>query len=256
MQQLWLFIKSRTFFLHLIGAMLGIGLISFLVFTWLDQYTRHNQSVSVPNVKGLRLEEAEELLESQGFRFIVDSLYVDGVELGTVYEQEPAANELVKENRTIYLTSVSSEAPSVKLPELIDVSLREAQAILESYGIVVGKLIYRPDLAQNAVLAVQMNGKDIASGQKLSKGQTVDLVLGDGYGNLKITIPNLIGLSYDEAVFVIQGSKLLVGAIIFESNDNDTANSVIYKQSPEFSTDSTINKISQGEAIDLYLKIK
>jgi beta-lactam-binding protein with PASTA domain len=173
-----------------------------------------------------------------------------------VYEQEPEANSLVKENRTIYLTVVSGSAPNVKLPDLIDVSLREAQAILESYGIKVGKLIYRPDLAQNAVLGIQHHGKDVEKGYSLAKGEVVDLILGDGYGNLKVSIPNLVGLSYDEALFVLQGSKLILGAVIFDGFKNDTLNATVYRQSPEPSTDTSANKISQGETIDIYLKVK
>lgn len=256
MQSFWLFLKSKSFRIHFLLAFLLIAALLFGTFRWLANYTRHNQSLSVPDLKGMTLEEAISNLEQQGFRYAVDSLYVDGEEPGTVYEQEPIAGELVKENRTIYLSTVSSIAPSVKLPDLIDVSLREAQAILESYGLRVGKLIYQPDLAQNAVLGIEYRGKRLEPGTVLDKGAVLDLILGDGYGNLKITIPNLIGLSYDEALFVLQGSKLLVGAVIFDSNSNDTLNATVYRQSPEFSSDSTINKISQGEAIDLYLKVK
>jgi beta-lactam-binding protein with PASTA domain len=88
----------------------------------------------------------------------------------------------------------------------------------------------------------------------LPKGSTVDLILGDGFGNLKVTIPNLVGLTYDEAVFVLQASRLMIGAIIFDGNSRDTLNARVYKQSPEFTTDTLRSRLSQGEAIDLYLK--
>jgi eukaryotic-like serine/threonine-protein kinase len=250
------FLLSKSFWIQLFIAASATAIVLFGIFKWLNNYTRHGQSVSVPDVKGMQIEEAMENLENQGFRYVIDSIYVDDEEPGTVYEQEPAANEMVKEERTIYLTTISREAPSVKLPDLIDVSLREAQAILESYGIRVGQLIYRPDLAQNAVLGIQHKGKLLEPNAKLVKGDVVDLILGDGFGNLKIAVPNLIGLTYDEAVFVIQGSKLLLGAIIFENNSKDTLNSIVYKQSPEFLNDTISNKISQGEAIDIYLKAK
>lgn len=256
MKMFFQFLKSKEFIKHLSIAIISISIILYIIFKWLNVYTRHGETVTIPDLKGLEITEAMELLEEQGFRYVVDSIYTDKAEPGTVYEQEPEANALVKENRNIYLTIVSSDAPSIKLPDLIDVSLREAKAILESYGISINRLIYKPDLAQNAVLAIQYKGKTLKKGDSLKKGDAVDLILGDGFGNLKVGIPNLIGLTYDEALFVIQGSKLIVGAIIFDGNKTDTAKAVVYKQSPEFSTDTTINQISQGETIDLYLKVQ
>ncbi len=250
------FLKSKQFRIHFAIAFGSIAILLFIIFKWLSIYTKHGDTISVPDLKGLELVEAIDVLEEEGFKYVVDSIYTELAEANTVYEQEPEANALVKENRTIYITVVSGSAPSVKLPELIDVSLREAKAILESYGIKVGQLIYRPDLAQNAVLGIQYKGRDISKGYTLIKGEVVDLILGDGYGNLKVVIPNLIGLSYDEAMFVLQGSKLLVGSVIFDGNSNDTARAVIYRQSPESSSDTSMNKISQGETIDLYLKVQ
>lgn len=256
MKMFFQFLKSKEFIKHLSIAIISISIVLFIIFKWLNVYTRHGETVTIPDLKGLEISEAMELLEEQGFRYVVDSIYTDNAEPGTVYEQEPEANSLVKENRNIYLTIVSSDAPSIKLPDLIDVSLREAKAILESYGIRINQLIYKPDLAQNAVLAIQYKGRALKKGDLLKKGDAVDLVLGDGFGNLKVSIPNLVGLSYDEALFVIQGSKLIVGAIIFDGNKTDTAKAIVYKQSPEFSTDTAINQISQGETIDLYLKVQ
>lgn len=256
MKMFFQFLKSKDFFKHLSIAVVSIGIVLFVIFKWLNVYTRHGETVTIPDLKGLEISEAMEILEEQGFRYVIDSIYTDKAAQGTVYEQEPEANSLVKENRNIYLTIVSSDAPSIKLPDLIDVSLREAQAILESYGIKINQLIYKPDLAQNAVLAIQYKGRALKKGDELKKGDAVDLVLGDGYGNLKVSIPNLVGLTYDEALFVIQGSRLILGAIIFDGGKTDTSKAIVYKQSPEFSSDTSVNQISQGETIDLYLKVQ
>lgn len=250
------FLKSKQFRIHFAIAFGSVAILLFIVFKWLNIYTRHSETISVPDLKGIEIVEAMDLLDQQGFKYVIDSIYTELGEPNTVYEQEPEANALVKENRTIYLTIVSGSAPTVKLPDLIDVSFREAKAILESYGIKVGQLIYRPDLAQNAVLGMRYKGTEVSKGYVLSKGEVVDLILGDGYGNLKVVIPNLVGLSFDEALFVLQGSKLLIGSVIFDGNNNDTLNAIVYRQSPESSTDTSMNKISQGETIDIYLKVK
>jgi eukaryotic-like serine/threonine-protein kinase len=250
----FLFLKSKLFWKQVLIAAVSIIIILFLTFKWLSVYTKHGESVTVPDLKGMSLNSALELLDNQHFRYVIDSVYNDKFPPGTVMEQEPTANSQVKENRTIYLTIVSIIPPSVKLPDLIDVSYREAAAIVESYGLRVGQLIYKPDLAQNAVLGIIFKGKEIEKGFLLPKGSAIDLILGDGYGNTKVLIPNLIGLAYDEALFVLQGSKLNIGSVIFDNEDTDTVHSKIYKQSPDFSTDTAVNKISQGEAIDIYLR--
>ena len=67
-------------------------------------------------------------------------------------------------------------------------------------------------------------------------------------------IPNLSGLNYEEALFVLNASKLRLGAVIFEGSSTDTFNTKIYKQNPSFSTDTALNKIGQGTAIDIYVK--
>lgn len=256
MRNFILFLKSKSFRIHFAIAFVSITLVLYFTLKWLNVYTKHGETISVPDLKGMNIVDAMDVLDDQGFKYVIDSIYTNQAEPNSVYEQDPEANALVKENRTIYFTVVSGSAPTVKLPDLIDVSFREAQAILESYGIKVGKLIYRPDLAQNAVLGIQHKGHEVDKGYVISKGEVVDLILGDGYGNLKVEIPNLVGLSYDEALFVLQGSKLILGAVIFDGLNNDTLNAVVYKQSPESSTDTSANKISQGETIDIYLKVK
>lgn len=248
------FLKSRQFYKHLLIAVVAIALFLFLIFKWLNIYTKHNETVTVPDLKGMPVNDAIALLEEQNFRYVIDSIYNERFPSGSVLEQDPDPNAKVKDNRTIYLTVISSVPPVIKLPDLIDVSFREASAIIESYGLKVGELIYKPDLAQNAVLGIQYQGKPVQKGFMLPKGSTVDLILGDGFGNLKVTIPNLVGLTYDEAVFVLQASRLMIGAIIFDGNSRDTLNARVYKQSPEFTTDTLRSRLSQGEAIDLYLK--
>lgn len=139
----------------------------------------------------------------------------------------------------------------VKVPALKDVSLRQAEAILNASGLRMGEQIFKPDLAKNAVLSMMMNGRELKAGNEVPKGSAIDLIVGDGLGNTLVTVPNLIGLTYDEALFVLKGSSLNVGSVFFDGVSRDTLNAVIYDQRPEADEEATIN---QGEAIDLYLK--
>ncbi len=245
------FLKSKVFLRNLIGALLLTAVLLFGVYKWLDIYTMHGESITVPDLRGLTKDRLTSFLENKHLEYkIVDSLYEDGKAPGSVLEQDPSPNSKVKENRTIYLTINSFQPSKVKMPNLIDVSYRQAEAILTTYGLKVGETIYRPDLAKNAVLDQLYHGQHIPPGKEISKGSTIDLVLGDGIGNSEVVVPSLIGLNKSEALFVLKGSSLNIGTIVFDPGGRSQENAVVYKQVPAPGEGT----LKQGEAIDLYLR--
>lgn len=244
------FIKSRTFIFNVALAGSILVFLLSLIYLGLGNYTNHGESITVPNFIGVNPNLLDEFVKDKNLRYkIVDSIYNPREPQGAIVEQEPRANAKVKEGRTIYLTINSQTPPQIKMPNLIDVSDRQAEAIMQTYDLKIGQKIYRPDLAKNAVLDQLLGGHSIKPGTLVRKGAVIDLVLGDGVGNTKVNIPKLIGLSRDEAFFVLQGSALSLGAVIYDETVKDTLNARVYKQRPEFLTDNTIN---QGESVDLY----
>ncbi len=223
-----------------------------LVYKWLDSFTDHGNSVSVPDLKGMNIKKVDDFLKTKNLSFKIadSSVYLLDQKPGTIVEQDPQPNEKVKQGRTIYLTITRSSAPMVKVPALKDVSLRQAEAILAASGLRMGEQIFKPDLAKNAVLSMMINGKDLKAGTDVPKGSAIDLIVGDGLGNTVVTVPSLIGLTYDEALFVLKGSSLNIGSLFFDGVIKDTLNAKIYDQNP--APDN--NTINQGEAIDLYLR--
>jgi beta-lactam-binding protein with PASTA domain len=245
------FLRSKRFRYHLLAALL-VTIASFLFLQqWLNGFTRHGESIEVPALLGMKLEKMQSLLEESGLAFeIVDSLYETGKDPGTVIDQDPAPKSLVKKGRTIYLTVNAAKPPKVKMPDLTDVSQRQAEAILESFGLKVGRITFEPDLAKNAVLKQLYRGSPIAPGREIYKGSSIDLVLGDGMGAVEVPVPDLTGLTKAEALLVLQGASLSAGNINFDPGVKDTLNATIYLQSPESSEGSFL---LQGSAVDFYL---
>src|SRR5690242_15689223 len=133
------FLKSRTFLINLILMVVLLFGSLYLLYNWLNNYTHHGESITVPDVRGLSEEKLIRFIEDKHLQYkIVDSLFEDGKEPGTVIEQDPKPGSKVKENRTIYLTVNSSKPPKVKMPNLVDVSFRQAEAILQTFGLRVG----------------------------------------------------------------------------------------------------------------------
>lgn len=246
------FIKSKLFLWNLVAATVFVLIILFVTQHWLETYTLHGESISVPDLRNLSLTRVESFLEDKKLRYtVVDSIYKLDKPAGVVLEQDPLPNVKVKENRIIYLSINATLPPKVKMPNLIDVSLRQAEAILNANGLKLGKLIYKPDLAKNAVLAQQYHGSEILPGNEVAKGSLIDLVLGDGLGNTMVSVPMLIGLTKTEALFVLKGSSLTIGSVNYDEDVGNQENAKVYRQFPDYN-DSI--QIAQGQAVDIYLK--
>ncbi|MFI5220443.1 MAG: PASTA domain-containing protein [Bacteroidia bacterium] len=252
MKKLFHFLTSRIFFINLAIACLVLTLFFVLVYNRLNSYTHHGDTVTVPDLRGLPISGVEKFLSGKALRYkISDStLYDINKPPGTVIEQDPPPLEKVKENRTIYIAITRTLAPQIKMPNLIDVSFRQAEAILVTYGLKPGKTIYKPDLCKNCVLSMQLDGKLLQPGDEIKKGSVIDFVLGDGFGNTRVNVPDLVGLTYEEALFVLKASSLNAGAIMCDHSVRDTMSSVVYKQIPAADNSGVI---SQGEAVDLFL---
>lgn len=245
------FIKSKTFFINLGLALLFLTIFWGGILLWLDSYTMHGKSITVPDLVGLSKKQAEQILQEKGLRlFIIDSLYNPKALKGVVLEQEPKANSQVKHNRTIYVTVNTMRPPLVKMPDLHDLTLRDAKARLETYGLQLGNIRYVPDIAFNAVVYQEFKGKKIEAGEMLERGSVIDLALGQGESDEMVNVPLLIGMSINEAIAELQANSLNIGAIIKDETVKDSTQAKIYKQIPPYSEDAFINV---GKSIDIFV---
>lgn len=243
---------SRAFLISVVIAALLLLLAVWITLQSLNAYTQHGETITVPDVRGLTMEQVELYLRHKRLDyFVLDSTYVVGQLPNVILDQDPKPFEKVKEFRKIYLTVNAVNPPKVKMPDLIDKSLRQAAMELESWGLKVGELHYKPDLAQNAVLGQRVNGKDIEPGGMVSKGTKIDLILGDGLGSTRLEVPFLMGLTLEEAKFVLVASFLNIGAIVYDETIEDSSTAVIYKQIPDTDSDNPV-MLNMGESVDLF----
>jgi beta-lactam-binding protein with PASTA domain len=249
MSKFWTYLKTKSFRNNLLLAIGTVVAVVLILFFSLSSYTRHGSGIPVPKLKGMNVDRATSLLQEQGFRYKIDSVYVIDQPPGTVIEQDPDAGINVKEGRTIYLTIVTLQAPNISLPDLEQSTYREAIATLSNYGLKVGDTTYASDIARDRVLEVKFGGQTLTAGSKIPKGSVIDLVLGDGAGASEVDIPELINLDLDEARFAIKNSGLTIGTITYEGTITDSTTVVIVAQSP-MKTDST-SKASIGTRINL-----
>lgn len=250
------FILSKVFVKNLgFAIVIMVGLIMVLLI-WMNFYTRHGQARPVPDFYGLTLKETVKLAKKNRLRYqVVDSVYTTLVPRGCIAEQNPKPGFKVKKWRNIILIINAFKPEMVAVPNLVDLPIRQAKALIESSGLTLGESRYKPDISINVVIEQLYNGKKISQGDSLQKGSAVDLILGKGYSNERTSVPFLIGMSLEPAKNKILFSSLCLGTYVYDNsirNGEDTLKAFVYKQNPEYKEDANLQL---GSAIYLWLTV-
>jgi beta-lactam-binding protein with PASTA domain len=240
----------------LYNILLAIGITAVLLFlvNWgLRVYTRHGQTMKVPDVRGKKFDEATDLLDKNHLSYeIMDSAYMPDKPALSIIEQNPKPETVVKSGRTIYLTVNATGAPLTDVPDLVGKSsYKYAKIQLEGLGFKVDEPVYKPDPHRDALLSMLINGRPLKPGAKAPRGATITLVLGQGLSNETIRAPYLIGLRYDEAVVKIREEyHLSIGATpgAESMSEAERARAFVWKQDPTYG-----RVVHLGEEIDLWL---
>jgi len=244
------FLAKKKFYIHF-GISIVITIIIFLaIFQFLKIFTEHGDEYEVPDFFGMTMEEIYEWDEDELFEFVViDSLYDAKNKKETVVLQHPLPGSKIKEGRKIYFTIVAKMPEKVEMPDLIDLSLRQAINLMHAKGLRVNKLAYVSDFAENAVLEQLYEDDLIEPGTMLDKGSGIDLVLGLG-DNKKVPVPFLIGLTHDEAIDAINRASFNIGSIKY-LDGNDKVHSRVYRQRPDWNERTSLYR---GQKVNIRLR--
>ncbi len=246
-----IFINPYTISLVLM-VLIVIGLLIGTM-SWLDTYTNHGNEIVVPDLTELRRDEASQILNESGLKCeVVDSIYVKGAKLGAVVEQIPEAGSTVKSGRTIYLIINSNTIRKVSIPDIRDVSLRQAEAVITSVGLIVDSVEYVPSEYKDLVQDIKSDGRLLAAGERIPEGSKVVLLVGRGAADEEIEVVSLRGLNPDQAINKAHTAYLNVGKEIYDNQQkpDEQARSkyFVYKQEP-----ITSSKVRVGTPVNIYL---
>lgn len=235
------------------NVLIAIGIIvasSWIALIGIDYYTHHGEAEVIPDLRGSYVEEAEILLAKKGlYPKVIDSVYVRDKKLGTIIDQIPSANSTVKTNRPIYLIINSRKVREVTLPEINDVSFRQADAMLQSIGLSVASVEYAPSEFKDLVTEIKFHGRSIFPGTRIPEGSAVVLVVGSGQGESENKVPALKGIGLDEATQVAASASFTIGAVEYDvPPSGNESKYIIYRQRPAAGT-----SMSSGSRIDVYL---
>lgn len=234
-----------------VALIIGIVILISVLFLkiYLPSYTNHGQTVTVPDLEGFEYSELQSYLAARDLSFEVslDSGFNAELKPLSVLKQIPKPDSKVKSGRKIYVTLNSKNAPLIKMPNLVNSLLKNAQEILGNIGLIRGEIIYVPDIGINVVLEQKYRGRNIPEGFEVPKGSQIDLVVGDGLGNQILEVPNIIGLDNIDAEFLIIGSGLRMGRINYVETDTVPEGTIVRQIPPAGAT------VKTGEPIDLWI---
>jgi serine/threonine-protein kinase len=244
------FRKSRIYkpFIIIAGSLFLIIILDTLI---MPLYVRRWQEIELPDVVELSAYEAQARLEKEGFiGVIADSVYNASYSIGTVVEQNPAPYSTVKSGRHVYLTVSIGEKP-ILMPNLFYKSPREAELILNSYGLILnGKYYEYSDLSPEGVVIAQ----SFPQGQVIRKGMGVSITICLGAMSQKRTIPQLVGKSLDDARKMLELLGIANIEIIYQTNNDMLPQTVISQSAPagspiitDMSLELTISSIDREE---------
>lgn len=257
----WKKVGKGTLFVagNFAAAALVIGLLLWGLTSYLRSYTHHGVEESVPDIHGMVVGEAEHTLALQELKIeVIDSTYSDKVPFGTIVEQDPTPESHVKQGRTIYVTVNASGKRQIIMPDLHDISYRQAETTLRGIGLVVDEEYdYEPSEYRDLVLDIKdEEGLSIEPGEKIAVGTKVRLVVGFGRGTEEVEVPSVIGMTYQEARSTLLNFRLTIGAVNYDEEDipedelleGEELPKYVYRQIPQ---EGTI--VIEGEPVTLRL---
>ncbi|HWR40490.1 MAG TPA: Stk1 family PASTA domain-containing Ser/Thr kinase [Patescibacteria group bacterium] len=215
--------------LSAVGAFLGFGKFWSL------------NEVTVPSVVGKQIDTARNILLNHNLRVSLSEAYSDKIPAGHVISQQPEADTMVKEQRTIMLV-ISKGGEITNIPDLRGLTRQDAELQIKNSGLKLGRVDeqYSPDAVADNVIS--QNPRPPA---QVSKGTAIDIVISKGPSPRKLVLPDFQGLMISNVTSQLESLKLKAGKITEVANDRAVAGTVVGQNPP------AAVEVMEGSTIDL-----
>ena len=233
------------------GLVILVLVVYLLVDRWLmPRATRQQAVVSVPDLVGMPVEEAVELLAANAFE-LGDTLELfdpdfDGTQHRQIIDQNPKPGAQAKPGRRVFLYLPRETSREVVVPDVFGQSRRNARARIETEGLVVSAEL--PDTLPSH-LAGPVTRAVPPAGTRLTRGDSVKVFYGTGpdAGQL-VEMPDLTGLTVAEARRRLNALMLSAAVLDLAEADSAAAGGVrVQRQIPEAGS-----LVPAGTRISLY----
>lgn len=247
-------IVSHIILASLFGLVLIVGL-----YIGLKSGTRHGETIKVPNLLGMDVDDARAMAEAEELQIVVrDSIFDVDLPGGAIVDQLPRTSTVrdvtVKPGRKIYVTINAYSRRMVEIPYVAKQTLRQALNQIERSGLTVKELIYEADMTStDYVLAQFVSGREITptTSRRCEVGTGVTLRVSYRRDEQQVYAPRLVGLSLQQARKRLWDSGLNVGKVVYDDSVEDLIarrKARVYKQSVKLGA-----SLKRGSEVTLYL---
>ena len=169
-------------------ALLVLIVLIFVVMQWLNIYTCHGKQVSVPDVRGMQVEQAAPFFSQKSLQYtVLDSIFVRNKPAGSILETTPPAGTSVKEGRIIHLTVNSVVAQMLIVPRVTEMSRRQAERTLQFLGFENIRIQLTPGAFVDFVVGLETTGGNpVPAGSRLPANTPLVLKVCSGEGEIQL----------------------------------------------------------------------
>ena len=224
-------LTNKKFYLNIGVAIILFVAIMVVALLSLKSFTRHGESVTLPDFRGLTIEDLEQFVMRNHLNYkIIDSVYNDTLPPRTIVLQDPYPNSGVKKGRNIYISIVSSLPESAVMPNVVNLSVRQAVSLIYGNDLTISKINFVSGFDKNAVQKQLVDNEEVEPDTKLKKFTAVTLVASKGEPAGFSKVPDLKGLTKKEAMQRLFQNSFNVGNII--GDDEKNSKLLVVSQNP------------------------
>ena len=207
---------------RILNFLIALFIVSILIFLFFEKiampiYIRKGNSIRLINVRGKILERGINELKISGFNGVVfDTVYTSNIEPQTIIDQYPPSGQKVKKGRTIRL-KIARPEKMIDVPSLVGQSKRSAEIKIQQLGLRIDTIYveYNPDYPKGTV-AWQFP----KSGDQIRKGFGLQITISEGLPPDFYQVPQLFGLSLNNAKKKLDNSRLKLGKVTYQQNED------------------------------------
>lgn len=231
--------KNRIIFTTAVVAIIVVILLIFLMLwrNFLSGILDTGEVLQVPKLVDMTVDEAKEYIATEcGGHFTVTCTraeFSDTVEVGHIISQTPTGGSTTKSENTTIEVIISSGVKSddtLYMPSLTRTDYRNAQARLENeyqVEVVLGDRVASDVIDEDLIVST-----DPVAGSPLTPGQTVTLYVSKGPEIITSPMPDLIGLTEEQAKAALDQLDLDLGSIVTVAS-SEKAGTVVYQSVKE-----------------------
>lgn len=225
-----------------------VTLVTLIIFGTIlaVEYIRYggNKNVELPEIIGMDMDDAKELLEEKGLVLDVAARVKNEAPEGQIIQIfSNKAGDMVKKGSKIKV-QISAGLEKTKAPDITGKSLEDAKKLLEDANLQLGAQSTRnSDTVESGFIIEQ----SIKKGEEVEPGTAVDVVISSGPSTKLTTVPRLVGETLQEAQKKLRESGLITGEITYGYNSK-YVDGVVISQGVAAGT-----QIVEGQAVSMVI---